>query len=441
MRRSWVPLAALFLCARAAGAGALSFESRTETLENGLRVILIPLPSDGLVAYYSIVRTGSRDEVEPGRSGFAHFFEHMMFRGTETYPGPVYDRIVLSMGANANAYTTDDYTCYHLVFAREDLPRVIEIEADRFQNLSYAEREFQTEAGAVYGEYRKGKTSPYEVLFEALQEKAFDVHTYKHTTIGFEKDIAAMPAMYDYSKTFFERFYRPDNVLIVVAGDVDRAETLAEIRRRYGGWKPGYEAPAVPPEPPHTAERTLRVSYEGRSLPMLVVAWKGERFIPDDRTMVAGSLLGDLLFGETSDLYRRLVLEERIAQDLSADFGLTRDPGLWSVLALVSEEKDIDRVREAIDATVEAIRSAPPDPRRVEDLKRRARYGFLMGMDTPDHVAGGLARFIALSGGIDAVDAYFETLAAVRPEDAESAARAYLARERRTVGILRGVTP
>jgi len=441
MRRSWLPLAAVVLCARAAGAGVFPFESRTERLENGLRVILIPLPSEGLVAYYSVVRTGSRDEVEPGHSGFAHFFEHMMFRGTESYPGPVYDRIVTSMGANANAYTTDDYTCYHLVFARKDLARVIEIEADRFRNLSYAEREFQTEAGAVYGEYRKGKTSPYMVLFEALQDKAFETHTYKHTTIGFEKDIAAMPAMYDYSKSFFARFYRPDNVVLVIAGDFDPDPTLAEIRRRYGDWKPGYVAPAVPEEPAQTAERSLRVSYEGRSLPMLVLAWKGERFIPDDRTMVAGTLLGDLLFGETSDLYRQLVLEKQTVQHLSADFGPTRDPSLWSVLALVSEEKDIEEVRVAIDASVDAIRSAPPDPRRVDDLKKRTRYGFLMGMDTPEHVAAGLARTIALTGGIEAVDTYFETLAAVRAEDVERAARLYLASERRTVGILTGVKP
>lgn len=441
MGRSWASLAAAVLFARAAGAGVFPFESRTVRLENGLRVILIGLPSEGLVAYWSIVRTGSRDEVEPGRSGFAHFFEHMMFRGTETYPGPVYDRIVTSIGANANAYTTDDYTCYHLVFAREDLPRVIEIEADRFRNLSYAEREFQTEAGAVYGEYRKGRTDPFEVLFEALRDTAFDLHTYKHTTIGFERDIAAMPTMYEYSKSFFSRHYRPDNIAIVVAGDFDPEQVLAEIRRRYGDWPPGYGPPAVPEEPPQTSERSFRVSYEGRSLPILAVAWKGERFAPGDRTMVAGTLLGEYLFGETSDLYRRLVLEERIVQELSADFGLTRDPGLWTVLALVSEEKEIERVREAIDGAVEGIRSAPPDPRRVEEAKSRARYAFLMGMESPAGVAEGVARFIALSGAIEAVDAYFETLAAVGVEDVAKAARLTLAPERRTVGILTGREP
>src|SRR5678816_3565259 len=109
------------------------------------------MPSHGLTAYWSVVRTGSRDEVEPGVTGFAHFFEHMMFRGTEKNPGKEYDRIVNGMGADANAYTTDDYTAYHMSVSAQDLGRVIDIESDRFQNLKYTEEQFRTESGAVYG--------------------------------------------------------------------------------------------------------------------------------------------------------------------------------------------------------------------------------------------------------------------------------------------------
>ena len=159
------------------------YPTQVETLDNGLKVLLIPMSSGGLVAYWSIVRTGSRDEVEPGRTGFAHFFEHMMFRGTEKYPSDDYDDLVTSIGADTNAFTTDDFTAYFLNFTREDLPRVVDIESARFLGLKYAEPVFKTEAGAVYGEYRKGRTSPYWVLFEDLQNAAFDRHTYKHTTI------------------------------------------------------------------------------------------------------------------------------------------------------------------------------------------------------------------------------------------------------------------
>src|SRR5512147_2419096 len=116
---------------RAVSESIFPYKYQKESLPNGLSVIMIPMESPGLVAYYSVVRTGSRDEVEKGKSGFAHFFEHMMFRGTKKYPGPVYDSIVTSIGAKANAYTTDDYTAYHLNFAKEDLERVIELESDR----------------------------------------------------------------------------------------------------------------------------------------------------------------------------------------------------------------------------------------------------------------------------------------------------------------------
>ncbi len=203
------------------------------------------MPSHGLVTYYTVVRTGSRDEVEPGKSGFAHFFEHMMFRGTKKYPGPEYDRIVTAIGADSNASTTDDFTMFHMTIAKEDLEKVIEIESDRFQNLSYGKPAFQTEAGAVYGEYRKDITNPFMLLEEKLMNRAYDAHTYKHTTMGFEADIKAMPEAYDYSLSFFRRFYRPENVVIMVVGDVDPKAVFALIRKYYGDWKKGYDPPKI----------------------------------------------------------------------------------------------------------------------------------------------------------------------------------------------------
>ncbi len=438
MRLSILGLAALVVAA-AAGAGVFPYHYEVHRLDNGLNVILIPMPSHGLLAYYSVVRTGSRDEVEPGHSGFAHFFEHMMFRGTKKVPGEVYDTLMTGMGANANAYTTEDYTCFHLNIASSDLPRIIELEADRFQNLDYTLADFQTESGAVYGEYRKGHTSPFAVLDEAMRDRAFDVHTYKHTVIGFEKDVAAMPTMYEYSKSFFARFYRPENVVIVVAGDLDPARTLALITKAYGGWKSGYVAPKVEQEPKHDGERRLEVKYEGRTLPIVAVAWIGPRFDAQDKDAAAGTLLANLGFGETSEIYRQLVLERHTVQRLFAGFDANRDPGPWAVIAMVSDEKDIAPVQAAIDQAVARLQAAPPDARQLDELKRRARYQFLMDMDTPDNVAGGLAPFVAMTGGIDVVDRYFATMAALSPQDIQDAARRLLTPQVRTVAVLKGV--
>jgi zinc protease len=423
----------------AAGAGVFPYRHETHTLENGLKVVLVPLPGRGLVSYYSVVRTGSRDEVEAGHTGFAHFFEHMMFRGTERFPGPVYDSLTTALGARTNAFTSDDLTCYYLTVAAGDLPTVIDVEADRFQNLQYPEQEFQTEAGAVYGEYRKNRTQPFSVLLEALRERAFDAHTYKHTTMGFEKDIAAMPTMFDYSKRFFARYYRPENVVVLVIGDFDPARTLALLRRHYGGWKSGYVAPAVQPEPEQTAERTVDVAYDGRTLPIVTMAWKSPAFDPSSRDYAAGWLLGELVFGETSDLYRDLVLDRRLVQRMFTMFPNNRDPGLWGVSTMVGKEDDIQAVRDAIDAAVARLQATPPDATTLDDLKKRTRYSFLMGMDTTDRIAGALVRLVAITGGIEAADAFYTTLDQVTPEDVRAAAARLLTRERRTVAVLKGV--
>ena len=168
-------------------------------MANGLNVVTVPYDSPGLAAFYIVVRAGSRDEIEPGKSGFAHFFEHMMFRGTDKYPKDKYSEVLKSTGASANANTSLDRTVYHMTGSSDKLETMFELESDRFMNLKYSIQGFKTEAGAVKGEYTKNSASPYSQLNEKVQETAFDEHTYKHTTMGFFADIVDMPNQYDYS--------------------------------------------------------------------------------------------------------------------------------------------------------------------------------------------------------------------------------------------------
>lgn len=418
--------------------GIFPYAYHKKVLDNGLKVIIIPMESPGLVAYYSIVRTGSRDEYEPGHSGFAHFFEHMMFRGTKKYPGSVYDKLITEMGADANAYTSDDLTCYHLNFASEDLEKVIELESDRFQNLYYEEQAFKTEAGAVHGEYLKSLSSPWFLLSEKLMDTAFDVHTYKHTTIGFRQDIEAMPTMYEYSLSFFNRYYRPENVVLVIVGDVDPTGTLELVKKYYGGWKPGYVPPQIPAEPEQQAERTANVTYNGETLPILCVAYKSLAFDPQNKTMAACVLLGDLAFGETSDIYKKLVLNEQRVQFISADFNSARDPQLLTIWTMIKREDDIDNIKNEIYRTIEHFKEEAVSEQKLNDLKRRIKYSFLMGLETPDDVAGSLARYIALTGDIEAVNQLYETYEQVTPADIRDAANKLLVEQKRTVVVLKG---
>ncbi|HEY7922143.1 MAG TPA: insulinase family protein, partial [Vicinamibacteria bacterium] len=184
-----VSLAAVSASSEGPGAvRILPFDASERTLANGLKVIVVPTGFPNIVSLQIPVMTGSRNEVEPGKSGFAHFFEHMMFRGTKAYPPEAYQAIVTKAGARQNAFTSDDFTNYHTTFAKEDLETILKIEADRFQSLDYPLEAFQTESRAVLGEYNKNSANPIQKLIEVQREHAFQAHTYKHTTMGFLKD-------------------------------------------------------------------------------------------------------------------------------------------------------------------------------------------------------------------------------------------------------------
>lgn len=435
------PLLLASSSAEASEARLFPYPYQTHKLDNGLTVILVPMRSDNLVAYWTLVRTGSRDEYEPGHSGFAHFFEHMMFRGTERFPGSVYNAKMTEMGADGNASTWDDYTMYYSGITTADLPTVIDLESDRFQNLSYPEDAFKTESGAVYGEYRKGRTSPFAVLGEAIRAKAFTTHTYGHTTIGYERDIAAMPTMFEYSKSFFARYYRPENCVVLVVGDFDPAATLVLLRQKYGPWKPGYVPPRIPVEPEQAEERRVEVSFPGQTLPILWLSYKEDRYDPTSRGMAALALLGELAFGETSELYRKLVLEDQTVDFIAGDSSGGRDPGLFDITTQVYDAAKIPEVQAAIEATIAKLQTETLDPQRLAEIKSRSKYGFLMNLDTPTRVARSVSRVLAMTGGMEALETQFATLDAVTPEDLRDAARRFLQPQRRTVGILLGERP
>jgi zinc protease len=406
------------------------FEYEKLVLDNGFTAYLVTGGSPGIISHVNMVRTGSRDEVEPGRSGFAHFFEHMMFRGTERYPD--YDGVTSSMGAARNAFTSNDMTVYYLTLSSDYLEQVIDLEADRFQNLRYTEDVFRTEAGAILGEYQQGRLSPFRFLDEAVRAQAWHRHTYGHTTIGLEPDIRAMPEMYDYSLDFYRRHYRPENVVLVIAGDFDTAEARRLIREHYGDWAPGYVPPDIPVEPEQTAPRDSVVQYPGRTLPIVSINYKAPAWSATDTIAVALEVLGRAAFGQNSELSRRLVLQERRAQYLSPGFGLSRDPGLVSLTSMITNPANVEAVEAEILAEVERFRNELVDAATLEAVKSNMKYGFLMGLEEAQGIAFSLIPFVINTGTVEALEDYYRTLEAVTPEHMREAARQYLIPERRT---------
>jgi zinc protease len=230
-----------------------------DDLSNGLRLVTVPTYYPNMVALYIIVQTGSRNEVEPGKTGYAHLFEHLMFRGSENYTSDQRDDVLKRAGAESNAYTTADRTVYFETFHKQDLDAVMRLEADRFQRLKYDEAAFKTESLAVLGEYNKNSADPTSKLTEVLRSTAFKTHTYAHTTMGLRKDIEDMPNQYAYGLEFYNRYYRPEYTTILMAGDVTRERALELAKKYFGAWRRGDYVPSIPAEPPQTERRISHI--------------------------------------------------------------------------------------------------------------------------------------------------------------------------------------
>ncbi len=404
--------------------------------ENGLRLVTVPLPWRGVASVYIVVHAGSRNEVEPGRSGFAHFFEHMMFRGTRAFPPERYERALQRMGAASNAYTDDDRTVYHTTLAAEDLDALLGMEADRFQNLEYSEEDFRTEALAVLGEYWKDSAEPLNRLFEVLRDTAFEAHSYKHTTMGFLRDIERMPEMYGYSLEFFDRYYRPENTTILLCGDVAPASAQTMVERHWGGWRRGRWRLQVPEEPSQCGLREARIEWETHTLPYVAVAQMAPAYADDRVECAALNLISALCFSQGSELYRRLVIEEQWVDDLWANTVDHLDPYLFTVVARVKQQERTGDARRAIEEELERIAAEPPDEARLERVKSHLRYRFVLGLDRSEAVAAALAPFIGLRRTPATVNRLFATMESVTPEQLAEAARAWFGREKRTVATL-----
>jgi zinc protease len=437
MRPLLVPLVMMLLGLAAAGASqapaaappskdVLPFAATERTLPNGLRVIVVPTGFPDIVSIQIPVQTGARNEVEPGKSGFAHFFEHVMFRGTPNNPPARRTAIMTMAGARDNATTGDDVTRYYATFAKEDLGTVLGLYADMFQNLSYPEADFKTESRAVLGEYNKNSANPIAKLFEVQRDHAFTTHTYKHTPMGFVQDIENMPNEYAYSKLFFERWYRPQYTTVIVAGDVTADEVLPLVEQQWGGWKAGTAEPVkIPQEPAPSGAQYVHVPWATETLPLVTVAFRGPAFSATRPDTAALDLIAALYFGETSELYKRLVVREQKVDALDVDVPTNVDPSLFTVFARVKQPGDALYVRDAILATIARARATAVDPGRLADAQSYRRYAFARTLDSTERIATVVARFAAYDRSYDTANEYYRTLAAVTVDDIQQAANRY----------------
>jgi zinc protease len=427
--------------ARADELGPFAKPPEVSRLANGLTVVSIPWPSPGIVAYYTLVRVGARDEVEKGHSGFAHLFEHMMFRGTARMSESEYEERIQSFGADNNAYTTQDFTLYTITAPRSALAQIVDIEADRFQNLAYDERAFRTETGAVLGEYSKSAASPFLKLWEVLSEMAYQKHTYGHTTIGYLADIQAMADKYEYSRAFLKRFYTPDNTTILVAGDIPHAELLGLVEKHYGAWRGKRDQPNVPVEPEPTQGARRHLDWDGMTAPELLIGYRATPFVRGAtaeeraaslRETAALEVVHGLLFDDSSPLYQRLVVEQQKLLDLDSWSGnWSLDPGLFVVSAKLKDDTAFDEIETNVQQALDALAQGKLEPAKVEAVRSHLRYGLTMRVETSSDAADTLAQFIAVTGETNGLRDYLAALASVTPADVARVAGRYLTPARR----------
>src|SRR5215470_8551667 len=404
----------------------MPFAATERTLANGLRIVVVPTGFPNLVSIDIPVQTGSRNEFEPGKSGFAHFFEHLMFRGTPNTPPEKYRAIMTKAGARENASTGDDRTHFYATFAKEDLETIVALYADMFQHLSYSEADFKTEARAILGEYNKNSADPMEKLFEVQRDRFYQSHTYKHTTMGFIQDIENMPNEYEYSKVFFERWYRPQYTTIIVAGDVTVDGVMPLIEKYWGGWKGGTAAPPnVPQEPAPKGPQYVHVPWPSDTLPLVTVGFPGPAFDEESKDSAAIQMLATLYFGRTSELYKKLVVSEQKVDELDVDVPASFDPSLFTVLARVKKAADAVYVRDQILSTIAEARASRLSDARVAEAKASSRYAFARTLDSTERIAAVLSRYVVYRRSFATVNNFYRTFDAITPADIQATAQKY----------------
>jgi zinc protease len=386
-------------------------------LDNGLKVIVIKTPQKGMVSLQIPVQTGSRNEIEPGKSGFAHFFEHMMFRGTPKYPAETYGALIQATGADQNAFTDDDWTNYHTHFSVNDLEKVLELEADRFQNLAYTEEQFRTEAQAVKGEYLKNYSNPILKAIERLQDIAFEIHPYKHTTMGFFQDIENMPNQLEYAKLFFERWYKPEYTTVIVAGDVDLEPTIELVKKYWASWPKGDFQAQIPKEPLQTKAHYEHVTWQGPTLPWIVLGWKAPAFTAQSIDSAALTVLSEIYFGETSDVYQKLVVKEQLVDQLYVQPSRNVDTGLFLLALRLTDAKHTTTVIKAIEETLIKSRSHLIAEKSLADSKSFLRYSFANQLDSAAEIGATAASFVHYERDIGTLNRFYNKLAAVSNQD------------------------
>ncbi|MBV1704863.1 MAG: insulinase family protein [Hyphomicrobiales bacterium] len=407
-------------------------------LANGMRVVTIPDHRAPVVTHMVWYRNGSADD-PPGKSGIAHFLEHLMFKGTARHPMGEFSDVVAKLGGQENAFTSNDYTAYFQRVAREHLGAVMAFEADRMTGLALTDEVVAPERDVVLEERRMHCDSdPGTMLNEAVQNALFQRHPYGAPIIGWGHEVAELTR--DDALAYYRRFYGPGNAILVVAGDVEAEEVRALAEQTYGALPAAPEPDrSRPREPEPTAHRLVTLEDPKVEQPMCQRVY----LAPSYRTAAPGvaeahELLAHLLGGgQTSLIYRRLVVERKVAVAAGAHYqGGARDQTRFWVYAVPKPDVTLAALDAAVEEAVAEARAAEFPAEEVERAKTRLVADAIYAQDNQASLARMYGAALAVGSSVEDVRAWPERIEAVTAAQVAAAARATLVKKRAVTGFL-----
>jgi zinc protease len=401
------------------------------TLPNGMTVVLSPDHSTPIVHVELWYHVGSKDE-KPGRTGFAHLFEHMMFKGSKNVDPEEHASMLASIGGQSNAYTNDDATVFWQTVPSQYLPLVLWLEADRMATLRIDKATFENEREVVKEERRlRVDNQPFGRLSEILYDTAYTVSPYKHTTIGSMKDLDA--ASVDDVRDFHNTFYSPGNATMAIVGDFDMAQAK-ELVTKYFGRIPKSDrviSRDYPREAPWTKERRVTVN-EAWPLPAVIVAYPitydGN---PDSYPLhLTSKILSD---GDSSRIYKSLVYEKGIAVSAFGGGNIIEEPNLFFAVALVAPGHTPDEVEKALIAEFENLRTSGVSERELQRAKNQFFRDYIVDRESIRGKASQLAHAVVIHRDVTTADGEVEIFTDMKVSDLHRVAKTYFAPESRLV--------
>ena len=401
------------------------------TLPNGLRVILSEDHSTPIVHVSLWYHVGSKNE-RPGRTGFAHFFEHMMFKGSKNVEPESHTSIIASVGGRSNAYPTEDETVFWQTLPAQYLPLALWMEADRMATLRISDADFKREREIVKEERRmRIENQPYGRLSEIIYDNTFTSHPYKHPTIGSMADLEA--ATVEDVRGFHSTFYVPENAVLTVVGDFDTAQAT-QLVSQYFARVPKAARPVprdIPQEPQQPKERRVVVE-EAWPLPAVVVAYHitydGH---PDSYPLhITSKILSD---GQSARIPRELVYNKRIALTAFGSGNITEHPNLFYAVAIVQPGQKPEAAERALIAEFDKLKSEPVTATELQRAKNQFARDYIVGRESNQDKALHLAHAAVIHNDITTADGEFDIFTNTTTADVQRVAKTYFNESNRTV--------